>query len=78
MLNDSETNDPIRFAGLQDGGHLSTGCRPIVMCELGLSPLWCPKPDKYTFVDKCGMCKLYLHSECMFPDRSRMRNIEDV
>jgi hypothetical protein len=53
-------NNPIKHVSLQYGGHMcTTGCRPIVMCELGLSPIWCPRPKKYTFVARCKQCKLY-------------------
>lgn len=61
-----------KFLGLQNGGHVCfTQEKRIIMCETGLEPSWCPKPKRYTFVDKCKHCHLYpaIVGECVDYDR---------
>jgi hypothetical protein len=56
----SNNFEKIKMLGLRNGGYMcDSQSRIITLCELGISPIWCPKPKKYTFTEKCQECYLY-------------------
>jgi hypothetical protein len=69
----SDDFEKTKMVGLRDGGHIcGSHSRVITLCELGISPIWCPKPAKYTFTEKCEKCYLFQSTDGSHVDYSKL------